>query len=234
MAIMKNIKEMMPTGENSKTELSAPRLAITSSEQIVTPMNLITLDENGIFMWPNSIYIEFSRPNTFAIRAILGLSNGFVKRIYEGVNPSPSFRQRLHRPGDRLVPNPKLKFMDQCREVMRFHRLALRSEEAYLQWIKRFIFFHGKRHPREMGAAEIRAFLNDLAARQNVAVSTQNQALNALVFLYREVLHLDPGNFGDIELPARPARLPLVLTAEEVKRLLAAMTGTHQLMAQLL
>ncbi len=143
-------------------------------------------------------------------------------------------QEKASVPPDGFIPNPKLKLLDQVSEVMRFKHHSLRTEQAYRQWIKRFIFFHGKRHPREMGAAEIRAFLNDLAARQNVAVSTQNQALNALVFLYREVLHLDPGNFGDIERPARPARLPLVLTAEEVKRLLAAMTGTHQLMAQLL
>ncbi len=143
-------------------------------------------------------------------------------------------QEKASVPPDGFIPNPKLKLLDQVSEVMRFKHHSLRTEQAYRQWIKRFIFFHGKRHPREMGAAEIRAFLNDLAARQNVAVSTQNQALNALVFLYREVLDLDPGNFGDIERPARPARLPLVLTAEEVKRLLAAMTGTHQLMAQLL
>jgi integron integrase len=92
----------------------------------------------------------------------------------------------------------------------------------------------GWRHPRELGAAEIRRFLNDLAVRLNVAVATQNQALNALVFLYREVLHLELEDFGEIERPTRPARLPLVLTAEEAKRLLAAMTGTHQLMARLL
>ena len=137
-------------------------------------------------------------------------------------------------PRDKLVPNPKLKLLDQVSEVMRFKHHSLRTEQAYRQWIKRFIFFHGKRHPREMGAPEIRRFLNDLASRQKVAVSTQNQALNALVFLYREVLHLEPGNFGDIERPSRPARLPLVLTAAEAKGLLAAMTGTHQLMAQLL
>ena len=75
-----------------------------------------------------------------------------------------------------LVPNPKLKFMEQCREVMRFHRLALRTEEAYLQRIKRFIFFHDKRHPKDMGEAEVKVFLTHLAAERLVAASTQNQA----------------------------------------------------------
>jgi hypothetical protein len=84
------------------------------------------------------------------------------------MNFNHSTGERLHppsrgygatsRPLERLVPNPKLKFMEQCREVMRFHRLALRTEEAYLQWIKRFIFFHDKRHPKEMGEAEVKSF----------------------------------------------------------------------------
>lgn len=137
-------------------------------------------------------------------------------------------------PRDGFIPNPKLKLLDQVSEVMRFKHHSLRTEQAYRQWIKRFIFFHGKRHPRDLGKAEVRTFLNDLAARQGVAVSTQNQALNALVFLYREVLHLRLGEIEEIERPTRPARLPVVLTREETKRLLAAMTGTHQLMARLL
>ena len=92
----------------------------------------------------------------------------------------------------------------------------------------------GWRHPRELGAAEVQAFLNDLALNQKVAVSTQNQALNGLVFLYREVLHMELGEIGKIERPRRPARLPVVLTRAEAHRLLAGMTGTHQLMASLL
>ncbi len=92
----------------------------------------------------------------------------------------------------------------------------------------------GWRHPRELGAEEVQAFLNDLALNQKVAVSTQNQALNGLVFLYREVLHMDLGDIGKIERPRRPARLPVVLTRAEAHRLLAGMMGTHQLMASLL
>lgn len=81
------------------------------------------------------------------------------------------------RPLERLVPNPKLRFLDQCREVCRFKRFAHRTEEAYVQWIRRFIVWSGKRHPREMGAAEVRGFLTHLAAERQVAASTQNQAL---------------------------------------------------------
>jgi len=137
-------------------------------------------------------------------------------------------------PREGFIPNPKLKLLDQVSEVMRFKHHSLRTEQAYRQWIKRFILFHGKRHPKDMGSPDVRSFLNDLAARQGVAVSTQNQALNALVFLYREVLDLDFGNLGEFERPSRPARLPAVLRQEEAQRLLAAMTGTHQLMAQML
>lgn len=137
-------------------------------------------------------------------------------------------------PRDGYIPNPKLKLLDQVSEVMRFKHNSIRTETAYRQWITRFIVFHKKRHPKEMGEVEVRSFLNDLAVRQNVAVATQNQALNALVFLYREVLRLQLGDFGAIERPSRPARLPVVLTEDEAIRLLAATTGTHQLMAKLL
>src|SRR5207247_11201893 len=92
-----------------------------------------------------------------------------------------------------FIPNPKLKFMDQVREVIRVRHYSIRTEEAYAQWIKRFIFFHGKRHPREMGAREVEEFLTDLAVQKQVSTSTQNQALNALVFLYKEVLHVELG-----------------------------------------
>jgi hypothetical protein len=92
--------------------------------------------------------------------------------------------------GFGVIPNPKLRLLDQVREVIRVKHYSIRTEDAYVQWIKRFIFFHGKRHPREMGAAEIEGFLTDLAVQRQVAASTQNQALNALVFLYKEVCSL--------------------------------------------
>ena len=135
---------------------------------------------------------------------------------------------------EKIIPNPKARLFDQVREVMRLKHYALRTEQTYLEWIKRFIFFHQKRHPREMGALEVKAFLTDLAVRGRVAASTQNQALNALVFLYRQVLDLSLGEIGEYARAKRPQRLPVVLTREEVQRLLAAMKDTYQLMARLL
>ena len=132
------------------------------------------------------------------------------------------------------MPNPKLRFMDQCREVMRYRHLAKRSEEAYLHWIRRFIVWSGERHPKEMGAVEVRAFLTHLAAERDVAVATQAQALNALVFLYREVVPTELDWIGDFERAKRPKRLPEVLSREEVVRVLAELPGTHGLIAKVL
>src|SRR5262245_58744153 len=134
----------------------------------------------------------------------------------------------------RVMPNPKAKLLDQVREVLRVKHYSIHTEDAYVGWIKRFIFFHGKRHPREMGAPEVQAFLSDLAVRGEVSASTQNQALNALVFLYSEVLHQELGWMNELVRAKRLKRMPTVMSKEEVQRVLAAMTGTPQLMARLL
>lgn len=138
-----------------------------------------------------------------------------------------------------VIPNPKAKLLDQMREVLRVKHYSLRTEETYVQWVTRFLRFHRDRngkwtHPKEMGAAEIVAFLSHLAGAQHVAAATQNQALNALNFLYSEVLHLQPGDFSEFVRASKPRRVPVVLSAEEVRGLLAAMEGTPRLMAQLL
>ncbi|MEJ5312271.1 MAG: integron integrase [Anaerolineae bacterium] len=127
------------------------------------------------------------------------------------------------------------KLLDQVRELLRMKHYALRTEEAYVDWIRRFILFHNKRHPRDMGTPEIRAFLAHLATEENVAASTQNQALAAILFLYREVLHqeLDPLDLDAIRAQ-KPKRLPTVLTRAEVQKVLAQLTGEHLLMARLL
>lgn len=138
------------------------------------------------------------------------------------------------KPTEGFVPNPKLRLREQLREVMRFKHHSPRTEQAYWHWIRRFILHHGKRHPQEMGEPEVTAFLSHLASVEEVAVATQNQALNALVFLYREIIHHPLGQLGPVERPQRPARLPEVLSREEVRQLLAAMSGTTQLMARLL
>lgn len=111
---------------------------------------------------------------------------------------------------------------------------SVRTEEAYVSWIKRFILFHGKRHPLEMGADEITRFLSTLAVQGHVSASTQNQALCALVFLYRHVLGPKLGWLEDIVRAKRPQRLPTVLTRSEVKALWGALEGVHWIMASLL
>jgi len=138
------------------------------------------------------------------------------------------------RPREGLIPNPKLRLREQVHEVMRFKQFSLRTESAYWNWMRQFIFFHGKRHPREMGKAEVEAFLTHLAKDRNVAVSSQNQALNGLVFLYREVLHQPFDQLGNVERPHRLPRIPVVLSRTEVTRLLEAMEGTFGLLARLL
>jgi integrase len=103
-----------------------------------------------------------------------------------------------------------------------------------VDWIKRFIPFHGKRHPESMGTEEVRAFLTDLAANQNVAASTQNQAFSALLFLYRDVLKQDLPWIDNIERAKRPAKVPVVLTPEEARAIISRLHGSSRLMAQLL
>jgi len=138
------------------------------------------------------------------------------------------------RPKERFIPNPKARLGEQFREVMRFKHYALRTEQAYWSWIRQYIFFHHKRHPRELGTAEIQAFLTHLAVERKVSSSTQNQALNALVFLYQEVLGITLGDFGAFARAKPSHHLPVVLTRDEVQRLLAALGGTYQLMGRLL
>jgi integron integrase len=124
--------------------------------------------------------------------------------------------------------------MEQCREVMRFKHLALRTEQAYLEWIKRFIFFHAKRHPKDMGEVEIQAFLTHLANDRNVSASTQNQALGALLFLYGEVLGRDLQYMSNFARARRPIKVPVVLSRAEVQRVLAAIPPKYQLFFRLL
>ncbi len=127
------------------------------------------------------------------------------------------------------------KLLDRTREVLRLKHYSLRTEEAYVGWITRYILFHGKRHPQEMGAREIEEFLTHLAVEGNVAASTQNQAFNALLFLYRHVLGI---SLEDQKIDAvranKKRKIPVVLTREEVQRVLSCMKGTSQLMAKLL
>jgi integron integrase len=126
------------------------------------------------------------------------------------------------------------RLLEQVRERLRVKHYSLRTEQAYLGWIRRFILANGKRHPRDMGGVEVERFLTDLATRRNVAAGTQNQALAALLFLYREVLAMDLPWVEDVVRAKRTRRVPVVLTREEVRRLLAQLEGRDWLMAGLL
>jgi integron integrase len=126
------------------------------------------------------------------------------------------------------------RLMDQIRAAIRTKHYSRRTEEAYLHWARQFILFHGKRHPLEMGEVEVASFLEHLAVNKAVAASTQNQALNALVFLYGTVLRKPFGKLRHLTRAKRPKRLPTVLTQTEVLRLLSAMSGRSSLMARLL
>jgi len=126
------------------------------------------------------------------------------------------------------------KLLDQMRTTIRLRGMSYSTEQTYSDWAKRFILFHNKRHPKDMGAEEIRAFLAYLVTERNVAPSTQNQALHSILFLYREVLQIELPMIGDLQPAKKPAKLPVVFTREEVQRILAQMEGGKLLMASLL
>jgi integrase len=129
-------------------------------------------------------------------------------------------------------PPPRL--LDRVRHACRLRHYSLRTEDAYVGWARRFILFHGKRHPLEMGTAEVNQFLTDLAVNGHVSASTQNQAFCALLFLYQKVLEVDPGRLAGAVRANRPQRLPVVLAREEVQQLLAALDGVGRTVGLLL
>lgn len=126
------------------------------------------------------------------------------------------------------------RLLDQVRERARYLHYSFRTEKAYLYWIRYFVRWHGLRHPRDMGTPEVQAFLTMLASERHVSSSTHNQALSAVLFLYREVLGIALPWMEDINRPSYTRRIPTVLTAEEVAHLLQGMEGTIQLVARLL
>ncbi|MDP2785835.1 MAG: integron integrase [Sulfurimicrobium sp.] len=129
-------------------------------------------------------------------------------------------------------PVPKL--LDQVRGKIRLKHYSIRTEQAYVDWIKRFVLHFDKRHPRELGAAEVEQFLTHLAVHGKVAASTQNQAKSALLFLYKEVLAVELPWLDNVERAKAPKRLPVVLNRDEVQAVLSRLAGTHWLIASLL
>jgi len=128
----------------------------------------------------------------------------------------------------------KPKLLDQVREKIRVKHYSIRTEKSYVDWIRRFILFHGKKHPSRLGMEEVNGFLTHLAAQRDVAASTQNQALSAILFLYKEVLNQELGWLEGFERAKRPTRLPVVLSPTEVRGVLAHLDGAMWLMASLL
>ena len=132
------------------------------------------------------------------------------------------------------TPGQPPRLLDQVRARCRALHYSLRTERAYVGWARRFILANGRRHPRDMGAPEVEAFLSMLAVRDNVAANTQNQALSSLLFLYKEVLRVELPWMESVTRAKRPKKLPVVLSRDEARRLLALMDGRPQLMASLL
>ena len=132
-----------------------------------------------------------------------------------------------------VAPNPP-KLLDELRQKLRYRHMSYRTEQAYVGWVRRFILFHNKRHPKEMGKPEIECYLTYLANNCGVSTSTHHQALSALLFLYKEVLAIDLPWLDEIHRPNRSKRLPVVLTAHEISSILTHLEGVHHLMVRLL
>ena len=147
------------------------------------------------------------------------------------VSPTPA---GATAPAVPATESPPPRLLDRVRDKIRLKHYSIRTEQAYVDWIKRYIIFRGKRHPSELGAPEVEAFLTHLAVERNVAAATQNQAMSALLFLYREVLGAELPWLDNIEKAKTAARLPVVLTRDEVSQVLARLHGTHRLMGALL
>ena len=140
------------------------------------------------------------------------------------------------RPAPRQVtppPSPPPRLLDRVRQALQTRHYSRRTEKAYVGWIRRYILFHGKRHATEMGAPEVTQFLTSLAVDRRVAVSTQNQALGALLFLYRAVLDQDLPWLDDLVRARRPHHLPVVMTRDEVRAVLQHLDGIPRLLALL-
>ena len=133
-----------------------------------------------------------------------------------------------------IEPKKKPRLLDQVRDRIRSKHYSIRTEESYIGWIKRFIFFHDKKHPQSMGSMEVEAFLTYLAVDRNVSASTQNQALSALVFLYRDILDIELSKHMKFTFAKKPAKLPVVLSISEVDTVLSQLRGEWAFIGRLL
>jgi integrase len=143
----------------------------------------------------------------------------------------------IHNPSSPSVPpaGQGKKLLDQYRESLRSRHYSLRTEGTYISWVRQYIFFHHKRHPREMGVGEINDFISYLANQKNISASTQNQAISAILFLYRNVLRIQLDETGLIPIrPIKPKRVPTVLSREEAKKVIMQLDGIYKLMTQIM
>ncbi len=160
------------------------------------------------------------------------------RRTEEAPRSSLTRPDSRHSTVERPIGSPqaggKPKLLDRLREALRSRHYSRRTEQAYCHWVKRFIFFHNLRHPAEMAEPEINAFLTHLAIKEKVSASTQNQALSALLFLFRHVLDRQIGDLGEVIRARKPKRLPVVMTREEARAVLSHLEGDKRLMASLM
>jgi len=170
--------------------------------------------------------------NVPALRAVPPPGNS--KQDSPAPSPSGAIAATLSPSAAPTPAKQQPKLLDRLREALRSRHYSRCTEQAYCLWVKRFIFFHDVRHPADMAEPEINAFLTHLAVKEKVSASTQNQALSALLFLYRHVLFKEIGDLGEVIRARRPKRLPVVLTREEVKALLGNLTGDKWLMASVM
>ena len=133
-----------------------------------------------------------------------------------------------------MTPPEPPRLLDRVRETVRLHQYSYETEKAYVSWVRRFILFHGKRHPDDLGAQEVTAFLTDLAVTRKVSASTQNQALSAILFLYQKVLEVDLPWLQNVVRARRSRHVPTVLTRDEVRRVLASLDGAFWLASALM
>jgi integron integrase len=152
--------------------------------------------------------------------------------------PAPPARSGWQNEPLEILPKPlaqEKKLLDQFSEALRNRHYSLRTERTYLTWVRKYILYHRKRHPRDMGVPEINAFITYLVNQKTVAASTQNQAISAILFLYRSVLNIDLDETALVPIrPTRPKRVPTVLSRDEAKRVIARMDGIYKIMAQLM
>jgi integrase len=188
-------------------------------------------------------FIHRSQPTSYGGR-VSGESCCLPELVAEGhlepkrrltLRPASSGRSETIGSAPNAAPERRQpKLLDRVRDALRVRHYSLRTEEAYVTWIRRFILFNGKRHPVEMGALEVQNFLSALAIEGHVAASTQNQPLSAILFLYRQVLKSDLPLLEGVVRARAPRRLPVVMTRQEVAAVLACVEGTPRLMASVL